>query len=141
MLMVLVGTMIIWRMNHLWGSLYFIFYVVVHFFIDRYFICTKCDYFAQDCNSVLFGGKIANLFYDKRKGDWSLADLVVTSITWGVLVFLPFFFALFNGRWMVLLLFIIASVNFYLIHDFFACDKCTMLNKCFFGKLRDIWKK
>lgn len=141
MLMILVGSMIIWRISHFWGALYFIFYLVVHFFLDRYFLCTKCSYFGENCNSVLFGGKLANFFYDKKKGDWSIADSTAASITWSALFLIPFFFALSNGRWLVLFLFLIATANFYFVHDFFACEKCTMLDKCFFGKLRFLWKK
>lgn len=113
---------------------YFFFVLIAHTIILRYFYCTRCDHYDNECASVLYAPQLTRRLFSRRKGTWTRIDTLVGTFTWLVISQTGTAVVAFQHSIFFVLLNALAWFAWRVAHSALACQRCLNNHVCPKGK-------
>lgn len=114
----------------IWAVLYVFVSLGAHVSWVRYYSCTRCPHYGRVCPSLLYAGILGSRWFQRRAGRWDMKDWTVLFLTWGMIVFIPAFFALVRGRILLTVINLLFVLVFILVHNELGCRACRNASSC-----------
>jgi hypothetical protein len=117
-----------------WAGTYVLFTLLAHTIILRYFYCTRCDHYDNECASILYAPQVTRRLFRRREGTWTRVDTIAGTFTWLIISQFGTAVAAFEHSMLFVLLNAIAWLAWRTAHSALACQRCLNNHVCPKGK-------
>lgn len=116
------------------ASCYFVFTLIAHTIILRYFYCSRCDHYDNECASILYAPQLTRRLFKRREGTWRRIDTLAGTFTWLIISQFGTAVATFHHSIYFILLNALAWLAWRTAHSALACQRCLNNHVCPKGK-------